>query len=173
MENHEKSTGSSSSRRALIYLHSAAPDEGGITRQEDDCQRHLAQRNYARTASIKDIGCSGIGWKARAGLARVLEMCETGTFDVLICSRLDRLSRDPGELMELVARLKRAGIGLETVAEGDVFALPETLHRYEMLALFFQSTDTPTRASRRRNRSKSQQGPTYPATQANLPLFEE
>jgi DNA invertase Pin-like site-specific DNA recombinase len=173
MENHEKATGSSSSRRALIYLRTAAPDEGEIIRQEEDCRRYLMQRNYTYTASIKDNGCSGIGRKARPGLARALEMCEAGTIEILICSRLDRLSRDPGELLELVARLKRAGIRLETVEEGDVFAHPGSLHLHQLLALYLESDGAHARTSRRRKSSKNQKGSAHSAPQTNLPLFEE
>jgi DNA invertase Pin-like site-specific DNA recombinase len=121
MENKEKTTGTSS--RALIYLRSAERNQAAINRQEEDCLRLLGQRNHTHAASIEDNGCSGIGWKARPGLLRALEMCEEGAVDVLICTRLDRLSRDAGELLEILARLKRAGTGLETVAEEDVFAI--------------------------------------------------
>lgn len=78
MENHEKSKGSSPSRRALIYLRSAASNEGDLIRQEEACQHYLKQRNYTFTASIKDSGCSGLQWKTWTGLARVLEMRSGG-----------------------------------------------------------------------------------------------
>jgi DNA invertase Pin-like site-specific DNA recombinase len=174
MENHEEATGSTPSIRAAIYLRSADPDEGAINRQEEGCQRYLAQRNYTHTASTKDIGCSGIGRKARPGLARILEMCEAGTIEILICSRLDRLSRDPVELLELVTCLKRTGIGLETVEEGDVFAQPEILHRLEFLAQYFQHSAAiylrTSQGPKRRNRRKK---PERPATHVNPPLFED
>ena len=174
MENHEKATGSTSSRRALIYLRSAVYDEGEITRQEDGCQHYLAQRNYTYTASIEDNGCSGIGRKARPGLAWVLEMCEAGTIEALICFRLDCLSRDPVELLELVARLKRAGISLETIEEGDVFAQPEILHRLEFLAQYLQhSACLYARTSQGPKRRNSRKKPERPAAHENLLLFEE
>ncbi|HEV2579794.1 MAG TPA: recombinase family protein, partial [Ktedonobacteraceae bacterium] len=134
MENHEQATGSTPSRRALLYLRSAAYNEGEIARQAEGCQRYLSQCTYTYIASIVDNGCSGIGREARPGLVQILEMCEAGAIEALICFRLDRLSRDPVELLELVTRLKQAGIRLETVEEGDIFAQPDTLHGLEFHA---------------------------------------
>jgi len=174
MENHEEATGSTPSRRAVIYLRSAAYDEAAIARQEEGCQHYLAQRNYTYTASIKDNGCSGIGREARPGLARVLEMCEAGTIEALICFRLDRLSRDLVELLELVARLKQAGIRLETVEEGDIFAQPDILHLLEFRAQFLQqSACIYLRTSQGPERRSSRKKPQLPATYENLPLFED
>jgi DNA invertase Pin-like site-specific DNA recombinase len=118
MENQEETTGSSSSRRALIYLRSA------------------------------EVG-------------------------VVVCTALDRLSRDPGELLDLIARLEAAGIRLETIEEGDVFARPEIVHCLERLALDSQGTHAHSRISGKRKRSKKQQGRAHPAPHENLPLFEE
>ncbi len=174
MENHEEATGSTSSRRAVIYLRSAIYDEGEIARQEEGCQHYRAQRNYSYTASIIDNGCSGIGREARPGLARILEMCEAGTIEALICFRLDRLSRDPIELLELLARLKHAGIRLETVEEGDVFAQPAILHRLEFHAQFLQQRACIyLRTSQVPKRRKSRKKPERPATHENPPLFED
>jgi hypothetical protein len=173
MENHEQATGSTSSRRAAIYARSADPDEGATIRQEEGCQRYLAQRNYTHTVSTKDIGCSGSGRKARPGLARILEMCEAGTIEVVVCSRLDRLSRDPIELLELLTRLKLAGIGLETVEEGDILAQPQILHCLEYLAQNFEHGAAiylrTSQAPERRNRRKKPERPAH----ENPLLFED
>ena len=118
--------------RIIIYLRSAAPNEKEIDRQKEACMQ-LVDQNSTIIATIKEDGISGIAdISMRPGLAQALEMCETRMAEVLICHRLDRLSRDPDELLRLLDRLQRAGVNVITVTEGNIFTQPKYLVLREM-----------------------------------------
>ncbi len=120
---------------------------------------------------IKEVSSSGR--EARPGLAEILAMCEVGRVELLVCYSLDRLSRDSNELLGLVERLQRAEIGLETVAEGDIFACASLFLLKEIHTAFPESATTITRTSQGRKRRSGRKRPKYSASQKNLPLFEE
>lgn len=134
MERDEKTTSRPPlGKRAVIYLRVAAADESKIAHQEDVCLKHLAQCRYIAINISKDNGVSGnTDLRTRPGLTQALEICEAGMADVLICYDLDRLSRDPNVLMNLLDRLEHAKIRLETVMEGDIFAHPSHLAAREV-----------------------------------------
>jgi len=115
-------------KRAVIYLRTATPNEKEISRQEEACKKLIGQHNSTIIATIKEDGISGnADISMRPGLAQALEIFETKMAEVLVIYRLDRLSRDPNQLFNLLDRLLRANVRVVTVTEGDIFTQPRYL----------------------------------------------
>src|ERR1700719_5366100 len=80
------------------------------------------QDTAAQVSALKSAGCekifrekaSGGRWD-RPELIRLLDQLRTG--DVLIVSRLDRLSRSLRDLLMIMERIKEAGAGFRSVTE--------------------------------------------------------
>jgi len=176
MENHEKPTSKPLlGKRAIIYLRTALANEKEISRQEEACMKLVDQHNSTIISTIKEDGISGISdISMRPGLAQALEMCETSMAEVLVCHGLDRLSRDPNELLRLLDRLHRADVSVVTVKEGDIFAQPKylVLREMYMAVTHLERERTIEQASQDQKRKNKQKRSEHPSME-NLRLFEE
>jgi DNA invertase Pin-like site-specific DNA recombinase len=74
------------------------------------------------TASGGAQNGADFAWEHRPVLLDLIERAQAGEYDVLLVTRLDRLSRDHATLVVLERRLERHGVRVVSVAEGRVGA---------------------------------------------------
>lgn len=110
-------------RRAAIYCRISLDRAGaglGVARQEEDC-RALAERLGwpAGGTLYSDNDVSAYSGKPRPQWQRLLGDIESGAVDAVICWHVDRLTRSPRELEDVIDLADRHGLALATVT-GDI-----------------------------------------------------
>lgn len=105
-----------------MYVRISQDREGaglGVHRQEEDC-RALAERKGWNVAEVYvDNDVSAYSGKPRPAWQRLLADVEAGTIGAVVCWHVDRLTRSPRELEDVIAHAERHGLDLATVS-GDV-----------------------------------------------------
>lgn len=84
--------------------------------QAEKLRAYATLHDLGEVTVITDPGLSGKDTK-RPGLQRLLEMVDAGHVDHVLIWRLDRLSRNLGDLIELADQLGKAGVGLHSFCE--------------------------------------------------------
>jgi site-specific DNA recombinase len=109
-------------RRAAIYCRISLDRAGaglGVARQEEDC-RALAERLGWPVADVYvDNDVSAYSGKPRPAWQQLLAHVESGTVDAVLCWHVDRLTRSPRELEDVIDLADRHGLALATVT-GDI-----------------------------------------------------
>lgn len=91
----------------------------GVARQEEDC-RALCQRKGWEVAEVYvDNDTSAYSGAPRENWERLIADAEAGTVDAVACWHVDRLTRTPRELEDVIDLADRLGLQLGTVA-GDI-----------------------------------------------------
>ncbi|MDA8372447.1 MAG: recombinase family protein [Nocardiopsaceae bacterium] len=91
----------------------------GVARQEEDC-RALCQRKGWDVAEIYvDNDTSAYSGAPRKNWERLIADAEAGTVDAVACWHVDRLTRTPRELEDVIDLADRLGLQLATVT-GDI-----------------------------------------------------
>jgi len=106
---------------AIIYVRQSldvAGNELGIQRQEAECRKLCAAREWQVTEVIRDNSVSATRGN-RHGYAQVIQRIEQGKCDVVVVYRLDRLMRRLTELEQLIELTERTGVLVATV-QGDL-----------------------------------------------------
>lgn len=123
--------------QAVLYLRHGIPDPNAV---EFDGHRmlleELAQQEQAQIVGVyEDVGISGISAiHQRPGISALLENAEKGQFDTLYVLDAGRLSRDMEQCLEILQRLRRAGVRIMTPHDGEVKPGPEMLSLWEFYA---------------------------------------
>ncbi|MFZ0118240.1 MAG: recombinase family protein [Pseudonocardiaceae bacterium] len=109
--------------RAAIYCRISLDREGaglGVARQEEDC-RALAQRlDWPVVCKpYVDNDVSAYSGKPRPQWQHLLGDVESGAVDAVLCWHVDRLTRSPRELEDVIELADRHGLALATVT-GDI-----------------------------------------------------
>jgi site-specific DNA recombinase len=97
-------------------------------KQEDSPERQRSQitpyadhKGYEVVREYLDEGIAGDQLGKRKQFVQLLKDAERGHFDVILCDDKDRFSRaDSIDQGEIIAPLRRAGVRLETVAQGPI-----------------------------------------------------
>ncbi|MBV8540058.1 MAG: recombinase family protein [Pseudonocardiales bacterium] len=109
-------------RRAAIYCRISLDRAGaglGVARQQEDC-RELAERLGWPVADVYvDNDVSAYSGKPRPAWQQLLAHVESGTVDAVLCWHVDRLTRSPRELEDVIDLADRHGLALATVT-GDI-----------------------------------------------------
>jgi DNA invertase Pin-like site-specific DNA recombinase len=110
---------------ALVYvrlsladkLPDGSLDSEAIERQERACRRLAAARGLRvlDVVADNDLSASRYARRRRPGFARVLDEMRAGSVDVVLAAHLDRLTRQPKEIEELVDIVEATGVELATV----------------------------------------------------------
>lgn len=109
-------------RRAAIYCRISLDRAGaglGVARQQEDC-RALADRLGWPVADLYvDNDVSAYSGKPRPAWQQLLGHVESGAVDAVLCWHVDRLTRSPRELEDVIDLADRHGLALATVT-GDI-----------------------------------------------------
>ncbi|MGH3693272.1 MAG: recombinase family protein [Pseudonocardiaceae bacterium] len=115
-------TGVNPLRRAAIYCRISMDREGaglGVSRQEEDC-RALAKRLGWPVAGVYvDNDVSAYSGRSRPEWERLLCDVRAGVVEAVLCWHVDRLTRSPRELEDVIDLADRHGLALATVT-GDI-----------------------------------------------------
>jgi DNA invertase Pin-like site-specific DNA recombinase len=110
--------------RAVIYLRVSTGEQVvsglGLAAQEAAARRTCEVRGWEVVAVVADAGVSGtVEPLARPAMAEAVNLLCTGGGDVLVASKLDRLSRSAFDLLGLVKQSEGCGFGI-TTSDGAV-----------------------------------------------------
>jgi site-specific DNA recombinase len=105
----------------LAYVRVSTEDqvEYSPEAQASRCRQHAAAHDLGPVTVIRDDGISGKNLD-RAGIAELIELVEADRVAHVIVWRLDRLSRDQGDLNRLVRAFERHCVSLHSINEGKV-----------------------------------------------------
>jgi DNA invertase Pin-like site-specific DNA recombinase len=108
-------------RAAAYYRMSDDKQENSIDRQKSQVEPYAPRNGYEIVAAYTDEGIAGDEIAKRKDFQRLLRDAQRGVWDVILCDDKDRFGRfDSIDYGEIVAPLRRAGVRLETVAQGPV-----------------------------------------------------
>jgi DNA invertase Pin-like site-specific DNA recombinase len=103
----------SSTPRVVGYIRVSTAEQAvsglGLDAQRATIAGECARRGWELVAVLEDAGISGTAIAKRPGLERALELLAGGAADVLMASRLDRVSRSVLDFHTLLARAQREG----------------------------------------------------------------
>lgn len=102
-------------------------EEGwSLEAQERAIKAYCAAHQWGEPAIFTDAGKSAHSESIedRPALDALLQQCEGGAFDILICHKLDRFSRRLAVTIDALSRLERAGVGFISITENLDFASP-------------------------------------------------
>jgi site-specific DNA recombinase len=114
-------TSSDAPKRAVIYARLSVAKDGdtaGVDRQEAACRALAASRGWEVAAVVTENDMSATSGK-RPGYHRMLEDVKAGTYDIVLGWAVDRLTRSPGEIEDLITLAERTGALVSTVS-GDL-----------------------------------------------------
>lgn len=104
--------------RVALYIRTSADE--GIDIQKDELRKFCKANDYVWNDKYvyEDTGYSGTSEiNDRPELKRLLRDVKKGEFDVVLVYRIDRLSRNPRILLNVVADLDRFGVAFKSVIE--------------------------------------------------------
>ena len=107
--------------RAVAYVRVSTEDqvEYSPDAQAARCRDYAQLHGVGALELIKDEGFSGKNLE-RPGMRRLLALVDDDLVSEVVVWRLDRLSRDVGDLNELIRRFERHCVGIHSVNEGRV-----------------------------------------------------
>ncbi|MED7928172.1 recombinase family protein [Nonomuraea sp. LP-02] len=109
-------------RRAAIYCRISQDRAGaglGVARQEADCRALIERRGWHVTDVYCDNDVSAYSGSPRPAWQRLLDDIGAGTIDAIVCWHVDRLTRSPRELEDVIDLADRRGIEL-AIATGEI-----------------------------------------------------
>jgi site-specific DNA recombinase len=114
-------------RRAAIYVR-ISQDRGGaglgIARQEEDCRALCARKGWEVVDVYPDNDVSAYSGAPRPKWQELLADINDGTVNAVVCWHVDRLTRSPRELEDVIDLADRHGLELATVSGEIDLATP-------------------------------------------------
>jgi site-specific DNA recombinase len=107
---------------AAVYCRISQDREGaglGVTRQEADCRALCERRGWTVVEVYTDNDVSAYSGKPRPNWARLIEDVRAGHIGAIVGWHVDRLTRSPRELEDVIDMADRYGLELATVT-GEV-----------------------------------------------------
>jgi site-specific DNA recombinase len=104
--------------RAAIYVRISKDRTGaglGVARQEEDCRELCVRRGWQVARVYVDNDVSAYSGKPRPAWRELLADLEAGRADAVVCWHVDRLTRSPRELEDVIDLHDGQGIALATV----------------------------------------------------------
>lgn len=98
---------------AAIYARAHEPDSRSqIMAQHALCRRHCELMGYDPILVTDDEG-SGRSLSGRAGWQSVMQAARQRSIDIVVCENLDRIARDPLDLVLAIEELLHVDVALE------------------------------------------------------------
>jgi site-specific DNA recombinase len=107
--------------KVVIYTRISRDGEGaglGVERQEEDCRAYCKKRGWKDITVFTDNNITGMGSKKRPDYERMISDVKAGKFSKIVTWHLDRITRSPKDLEELIEL-----IGDESVLRVEVHSL--------------------------------------------------
>lgn len=114
--------------RAAIYTRISKDTEGtelGVTRQQDDCRREAERRGWNVADVYTDNDVSATRSKVRPEYQRMLRDIRSGHIQAVVVWSIDRLTRTPRELEDIIDLADRHGLALANVGGNTDLSTPE------------------------------------------------
>ena len=105
--------------RIGLYCRTAAASSTSIARQLHAMESWAPSLGGAVIATFIDNGISGFG-RGGPGLRAAIDAAENGRINLLLMERADRISRDLMICMDVLSRLDRCGVRVETLDGGGL-----------------------------------------------------
>lgn len=108
--------------RAALYVRISSDTEGtalGVKRQRDDCAALAEQLGWTIVETFEDNDVSATSGKPRPAYARMIDAIEAGRVNGIIVWDVDRLTRTPRELEDVIDYADQKGLRLASVG-GDI-----------------------------------------------------
>jgi site-specific DNA recombinase len=96
----------------------------GVARQEADCRALIDRKGWVMVDVYPDNDVSAYSGAPRPAWKRLLADIEDGTIDAIACWHVDRLTRSPRELEDVIDLADRRGVELATVTGEIDLATP-------------------------------------------------
>ena len=120
---------------AIIYARSANDDgHQSLSTQISACHAYADQNGLSVKDILSDATVSGLSSANRPGLSKLFQRISEGDVETVLCTSRDRLTRDPKEAEEVLDRLTKLGVSLQTVASNVLrSAVPaDSGHAFDM-----------------------------------------
>ena len=104
--------------KTAIYARISSAEEGdtlGVERQIADCQAEAAKRGWEVSETFIDNNVSATKAKARPQYQRMLKEINKGSIQAIVVWDVDRLTRSPRELEDVIDLADRLGLSLASV----------------------------------------------------------
>jgi DNA invertase Pin-like site-specific DNA recombinase len=104
--------------RAAVYVRISQDREGaglGVARQEEDCRALCARKGWQVAGVYADNDVSAYSGKPRPEWTRLLADIAAGDVEGIACWHVDRMTRTPRELEDVIDLHDKAGVQLATV----------------------------------------------------------
>ena len=128
--------------RAIGYVRVSTDEQvdsgAGLEAQRRAIRAEVKRRGWELVDLHEDAGASGKSMAKRPALAEALQRVEGGGADVLVVSKLDRLSRSLLDFASLMERARRKGWGLVALDLGVDTSSPSGEMLASVLAVFAQ-----------------------------------
>ena len=109
--------------RIACYLRCSTSDKQTVASQRGEIEAYLTTRSPTRVRWFEDVGYSG-GRIDRPAFQRMMADIRRRRFDVLVCYRLDRISRSLFHAVHVLDELRCHDVRLVTLADGISFEGP-------------------------------------------------
>ena len=113
--------------RAAIYTRISLDRDGtglGVARQQKDCETLCNTRGWTVTTVVQENDTSATKGK-RPGYDRLVRLAEDRKVEIVVAWAVDRLTRTPREIEDLIDLSERTGVKIATVA-GDLDLTTDT-----------------------------------------------
>ena len=119
--------------RIACYLRCSTSDKQTVASQRTEIEAYLSTRSPKRVRWFEDLGHSG-GKLDRPAFKKLMADVRRRRFDVLVCYRLDRISRSLFDAVHVLDQLRRHDVRLVTLADGISFDGPYGGLMYALVA---------------------------------------
>jgi len=148
--------------RAAIYARISQDTEGtelGVTRQQEDCAREAERRGWEVVARYVDNDVSATRKKPRPEYQRMKRDIESGHIQAVVVWSIDRLTRTPRELEDIIDLADRQGLELANVGGNTDLSTPEGRVFARNLGAFAKyETDNLSKRLKRKFQEKAEKG---------------
>ena len=100
--------------KCAIYCRVSTQDKQSIEMQQRELKQYVEARGWK--ATVYQDTCSGAK-DSRQGLNRMMQDCKDGKHDVVLCWKLDRLSRSLKQLLIMLDEFNTLGIGFVSLKD--------------------------------------------------------
>ena len=119
--------------RIACYMRCSLDDKQTVASRKAEIEAYLKRRSPTRVRWYEDSGHSG-GRLDRPAFQRMMGDIRRRRYDILVCYRLDRISRSLFDAVAVLDELRRHDVRLVTLADGISFDGPYGQLMYALVA---------------------------------------